>query len=618
MEEDKKKKDLIKIEIMDQGFELLDFITYFDQQHPEADSDLEKVNYEILENIINEFKDQYFSTQLSEFRKSNIEEDSNTNDDELNQSNDKKNQNDLNQNNRQIRKQQQQQQNYDTAILSEDNSEISRKSYQNNQLKNSSVQRRFNDFLRFRETLQKFFPEKIIPPISAKKNIRNLQESYLSKRKKVLENFLQYIVYDLTLVSSSLVSDFLQVQNVDVYSELLNKRYQNQKEIQHFGLNQFQTLNGKVIVNANELKYYSKYAQIYENYQKEIENVYKFIKKKSKKLQQQLIAFQDQLAEITDKFTKLEQITQQFNENQFIKQEENFQFTQKIYQNLSNFTQNWCNCFHEQSDLLNKNFHTFFRFQTKQNETIKEFNKQRNNVENLYMNEYKKCYRKNPQYLKNSNNNTQSTSSRNSFISNTNTNYSELEFQNDDNINNKNINNIEIFYEQNQNNLEMPMEAANQIFYYNQNLKILGQTYGIISEKYYEHIQQNQHIKNKLYIDNINELLRNFNSITSDMHLKNADIQTNLDQKLDKTNIILQYNLFIENLQRESNIQKLQDQLINSSKNQINQKNPENNLNYSQKQQQQIENKNRSKLLSNNEIIGQKNQQRVINFNVNK
>lgn len=75
---------------------------------------------------------------------------------------------------------------------------------------NSKVYRRYNDFLWFRETLLKYYPGILIPPIPPKDAMGDLfDDEFFSKRKAQLNHFFNHLSNQKLLANSLITKDFL-------------------------------------------------------------------------------------------------------------------------------------------------------------------------------------------------------------------------------------------------------------------------------------------------------------------------------------------------------------------------------------------------------------------------
>lgn len=75
---------------------------------------------------------------------------------------------------------------------------------------NSKVYRRYNDFLWLRETLLKYYPGILIPPIPSKDAMGDLfDDEFFSKRKAQFNHFFKHLAQQKLLSSSLIIKDFL-------------------------------------------------------------------------------------------------------------------------------------------------------------------------------------------------------------------------------------------------------------------------------------------------------------------------------------------------------------------------------------------------------------------------
>jgi hypothetical protein len=73
------------------------------------------------------------------------------------------------------------------------------------------VLRRYSDFLWLRNTLIKFFPGYLIPPLPKKKIMKKLDDAHLIKRMRSMEAFLINISRSKELRNTNIFFDFLAV-----------------------------------------------------------------------------------------------------------------------------------------------------------------------------------------------------------------------------------------------------------------------------------------------------------------------------------------------------------------------------------------------------------------------
>lgn len=75
--------------------------------------------------------------------------------------------------------------------------------------------RRYNDFEWLRDTLIKFYPGFVIPPIPKKHLQRNFEETFLIKRKCFLENFLNDLLRCDEIRNEEIVNYFLEMNETE-------------------------------------------------------------------------------------------------------------------------------------------------------------------------------------------------------------------------------------------------------------------------------------------------------------------------------------------------------------------------------------------------------------------
>ncbi|CAK71065.1 unnamed protein product (macronuclear) [Paramecium tetraurelia] len=107
------------------------------------------------------------------------------------------------------------------------------------------VFRRYSDFEWLRDSLQKFYPAFVVPPIH-KKRSRSFEDSYLNKRVIFLQRFLNSIFKSYELKSNVIVKNFLSLTQ--------NNEFKKFQEVQIY-------LSARVLLNLLHLKQYKECSQ---------------------------------------------------------------------------------------------------------------------------------------------------------------------------------------------------------------------------------------------------------------------------------------------------------------------------------------------------------------------
>ena len=118
---------------------------------------------------------------------------------------------------------------------------------------NLKVRRRYSDFEWLRQILLCFYSSSLIPPIPKKNKIGGdrFDETFLVKRMRTLEKFLNLIMEDPVIRVSQIIYDFLSIEEEDKFAEK-KKNYNNYKLPLY--LRDYKSPNGKLDISLNEEK----------------------------------------------------------------------------------------------------------------------------------------------------------------------------------------------------------------------------------------------------------------------------------------------------------------------------------------------------------------------------
>ena len=195
------------------------------------------------------------------------------------------------------------------------------------------VKRRYTDFDWLRKTLMRMYPGYIVPPIPSKKKIKSLDQVYLNKRRKVLENFIDYIMKNPLFERTVYVSDFLSIAD-----EALFKQKQKEADAREppKKVSEFQSLTGSIEVrNDDQIKIYANY---FDGYLNSISQPYRSLKKNSKQLFLDLDSVSNSLVKIAENLAQLSDKTAFFNKSCNIGQVKPIE---NMYQIVNNFCLSW-------------------------------------------------------------------------------------------------------------------------------------------------------------------------------------------------------------------------------------------------------------------------------------
>ena len=116
---------------------------------------------------------------------------------------------------------------------------------------NLKVARRYTDFEWLRQTLLYLYSANIIPPIPKKTKMgkNKFEETYIIKRTRTLERFLNLLMEDPILKESQIIYDFLSIEEGKNFEER-KKYYHNIKIPQN--LSEYKNSEGKIKIFVNE------------------------------------------------------------------------------------------------------------------------------------------------------------------------------------------------------------------------------------------------------------------------------------------------------------------------------------------------------------------------------
>lgn len=204
----------------------------------------------------------------------------------------------------------------------------------------AEVSRRFNDFLWLKTQLQKQFPTHYLPNVSKKKAYRSFDDLYLTKRRKVLEKFLEYISKDKLLRSSAIVEDFLVIGDAHIYKQ--KQKEAESKIVAPTKISDYTTLNGEITLEvSNKLKAYSRNLNQNTN---SADAVYDKLKKNSKVLIQEFDQLSRSLLSASQCYESLEKLMPSFSEDTKLAE---IKSSEKIYCVVKLLFATWSQCFED-------------------------------------------------------------------------------------------------------------------------------------------------------------------------------------------------------------------------------------------------------------------------------
>ena len=255
------------------------------------------------------------------------------------------------------------------------------------------VQRKYSDFIQLRDILSKYFPYNYIPSLPDKTNEYLLKEENQQKIISYLQLFINGIISKEEFKAYNGIFLFLTVKD---YNEYKNKIKEiilmtpplNACEIQDLlGTKTFPELkeddyNNEINIeeNQNELHFFN------------IKNYFEIQYKLITQLKYHLKEFNKNFNNCCDNLQKIEQnftFLCQLNNKVMMKEK-----IKKSFEELGTFFKGWKELIKKQNILVKKNISFFFNFTLHESLAYVSLIKKRENIKNLYINEYKKLDQK--------------------------------------------------------------------------------------------------------------------------------------------------------------------------------------------------------------------------------
>ena len=401
------KQKLLKSEIIDHSYDQSEFIEYCMQKKKDGD-DLNNWTYEELKNIIKEFitkinnediKEKKEKKEQKELIEENNKEEKNI---EISDENEEKiikikcrelKKNILN--DKKI---------YTTiqnSVLIKNNNILSNNSYviyeiiTSNRQKDSKdkiyykVQRKYSDFIQLRDLLSKFFPYNYIPSLPEKSHNYLLKKGTDQKTINYLDIFLTSIVSKEEFKSFDATFFFLTIPDNDEYKNKIKEICNTQTPLNVNELPDFNKVKIFPYLNEND---YDNEIKIEENknelYFFNIKNYFEIQYNLITQLKSHLKEFNSNLENCKKILDKIEQdfsFLCQLNKKVMMKQK-----VEKSFEEMGLFFRGWKQLIEKQNFLVKKNINAFYKFCLNESISYLSLIKKRENIKNLYINEFQK------------------------------------------------------------------------------------------------------------------------------------------------------------------------------------------------------------------------------------
>ena len=407
------KQQLLKSEIIDNGYDQTEFIEFCMQKKKDGE-DLNNWTYEELKKIIKEFITKINHENLNEKKNKEIIKKEQENNTENNNIENNNNINEISNENeeliikivcKELKKNILNDKKIYVSIknstlvknsnLLSDNSYIiydiitSDRQKESNEKINFKVQRKYTDFIQLRELLSKFFPYNYIPSLPSKSQEYLLNKENEQKIISYLNIFITAIISQEEFKAFDGTFLFLTLSDYDLYKNKI-------KEINllspPLNVNELPDFNKKKIFSYLNENDYENEITIEENknelYFFNIKNYFEIQYKLITQLKSHLKEFNTNFDNTTKILEKIEQdfgFLCQLNKKVLMKEK-----IEKSFEEMGLFFQGWKQLIKKQNLLVKKNINTFYKFCLNESQEYFCLIKKRENIKNLFINEYKK------------------------------------------------------------------------------------------------------------------------------------------------------------------------------------------------------------------------------------
>ena len=239
---------------------------------------------------------------------------------------------------------------------------------------NLKVRRRYSDFEWLRQILLNFYSSSVIPPIPKKNKIGGdrFDETFLIKRMRNLEKFLNALMDDPVIKSSQIIFDFLSIEEDNKFSE--KKKYYNNFKSPLY-LRDYKSPTGKLDITLNEER-----EIYYQNIKDHTELNFELLTKLNKNLKllnSEMLAVVNRMNEISKNCEELFLNSVKYCDVNEIK---------ICYYQLNDMFKFWSTALKKQASVVNINIREYFKYTKNTFRSMKELV---NVVDNYKQNYYK-------------------------------------------------------------------------------------------------------------------------------------------------------------------------------------------------------------------------------------
>ena len=222
------------------------------------------------------------------------------------------------------------------------------------------VRRRYSDFAWLRSTLQTHFPTNVIPPIPKKSRLvgDNFSETFLAKRGRGLQKFMNYLAKDPIIKNSQIFFDFLYIgAETDFNSK--KKVYENVKTLSD--VNNFRNKDAKVEIMINGEK--ENYVENIKDHSTTNINLLKKLNYSFKLLFDEINAVTNRMDEIVSIWDQIYKSSQRYFDHNL---------SCECYRQISYLFKNWSQILKQQNQVVNVDIREHFKFIRKNYSSMKD------------------------------------------------------------------------------------------------------------------------------------------------------------------------------------------------------------------------------------------------------
>ena len=225
---------------------------------------------------------------------------------------------------------------------------------------NLKAKRRYSDFEWLRQILLNFYSSSVIPPIPKKNKIGHdkFNETFLIKRTRTLEKFLNFLLEDPVIKVSQILYDFLSIEEEDKFNE--KKKYYNNFKLPTY-LRDYKSPSGKLDIAINEER-----EIFYQNIKDNTELNQELLSKLNKNLK----ALNNELSVVVNRMDDISKNCEELFLNS-IKYYDNDDIKISYYQ-LNDMFKNWSNALKKTSSIINIDIREYFKYTKNTFRSMKE------------------------------------------------------------------------------------------------------------------------------------------------------------------------------------------------------------------------------------------------------